>query len=107
MKISDLAMLPHQSRSASTAMIRPKAVDKNGDDQQPAEIVERRLPEACIAEGPGVIGKADEVLAELVEQAQAQRLEHRIDQIDRQKQQRRENEEPRAHRGARMSRRVI
>ena len=30
MKISDLAMLPHHRRSASTAMIRPKAVAKNG-----------------------------------------------------------------------------
>ena len=30
MKISDLAILPHQSRSASTAMIRPNAVAKDG-----------------------------------------------------------------------------
>ena len=30
MKTSDLAMLPHHSRSASTAMTSPKAVAKNG-----------------------------------------------------------------------------
>ena len=30
MKISDFAMLPHQRRSASVAMISPNAVDNSG-----------------------------------------------------------------------------
>ena len=85
MKISVLAILPHQMRSVSAAMIKPKNGSGRRHDQQPEEIIVDRLAEFAVVEHPDEVVQADKLLARPVMAELSQTDgDHRIDQVNRQ-----------------------
>ena len=99
MKTSDLAMLPHQTRSASTAITRPNAVARAGTmaSQRMLLIVACWKPGS--REWPRRSCASPTKLPGLIEEAEPEGLEDRIDQVEREEEQRRDEEQPRPDRG--------
>ncbi|EGE59992.1 hypothetical protein RHECNPAF_1760084 [Rhizobium etli CNPAF512] len=89
----------------------PDAVSHHGDDQaeegagsghdgEPEDVVEDRLAEFAVVQGPQVIRRADELVARPVVEGQDERRDDRVDEVDDQQEECRAEEQPGADHGA-------